>query len=271
MTETEQKTAGNSLISKLQQVFEGQISLDQEIDEDDESPTAKVTQKAASRIIGALVHLAQLKKQKICIDQTIEILLTPPNMRTDEQTARLITLLQESPIFDGLSGETMGQLSDRMKIIHAPANRVICRQGEIGMNFYILLRGSLDVLRDNKLMNTLTQERSVFGEIALDSENTILRTASVITTTESWIAFCKKRDYKLYLSKQQTNINTQKTLFLRKFPICENIPQNKLTRIFYLMFENTVTKGGYLFKQNEKTDFIHFISKGSVLYMREFT
>jgi CRP-like cAMP-binding protein len=67
------------------------------------------------------------------------------------------------------------------------------------------------------------------------------------------------------------NINTQKTLFLRKFPICENIPQNKLTRVFYLMFENTVTKGGYLFKQNEKTDLIHFISKGSVLYMREFT
>jgi len=69
------------------------------------------------------------------------------------------------------------------------------------MNFYILLRGSVDVLRDGKLMTTLSEERSVFGEVALESENTILRTATVITASESWIAFCKKIDYKLHLSK----------------------------------------------------------------------
>ena len=46
--------------------------------------------KAASRILGALIHLAELKKLHSNADQAIEILMTPPIIRTEEQTARLI-------------------------------------------------------------------------------------------------------------------------------------------------------------------------------------
>ena len=77
-----------------------QTSFDQEAAKEQASADgAKMTTKAASRILGALIHLAELKKQNANADQAVEILMTPPIMRTEEQTARLIALLSESKTF----------------------------------------------------------------------------------------------------------------------------------------------------------------------------
>lgn len=77
-----------------------QTSFDQEAAKEQLSADgAKMTSKAASRILGALIHLAELKKQNANADQAVEILMTPPIMRTEEQTARLIALLSESKTF----------------------------------------------------------------------------------------------------------------------------------------------------------------------------
>lgn len=77
-----------------------QTSFDQEASKEKASADgAKMSSKAASRILGALIHLAELKKQNVNADQAVEILMTPPIMRTEEQTARLIALLSESKTF----------------------------------------------------------------------------------------------------------------------------------------------------------------------------
>ena len=57
------------------------------------------------------------------------------------------------------------------------------------------MKGSVSFYKDGHNMATANTPKTIFGEIALNDDNTILRTATVITNENSYIAYLKKGDY----------------------------------------------------------------------------
>jgi CRP-like cAMP-binding protein len=79
---------------------------------------------------------------------------------------------------------------------------VLTRQGAPGREFFVLLDGTVDVVRDGKQVNTLGAGE-FFGELALVSN--IPRTATVTATSEIRALVVVDRDFRRLL-KDDTSI-----------------------------------------------------------------
>ena len=60
----------------------------------------------------------------------------------------------------------------------------ICKQGERGDLFFILLKGEVEIIKDGIRLASLTNLGATFGEVALSSA-TAVRTASILCPVPS--------------------------------------------------------------------------------------
>lgn len=94
-----------------------------------------------------------------------------------------IDVLKDVPLFRGLSRRHLGLIAKEADEVEQEAGRVMARQGGLGREFLLILKGSARVERDGKVIARLG-EGDFFGEMSLiDNEP---RSASVIA--ESTVA-----------------------------------------------------------------------------------
>jgi CRP-like cAMP-binding protein len=103
-----------------------------------------------------------------------------------------VDLLRSVPLFSELGSrelERVAQLGDEVDL---PAGHVLMRQGEIGSEMYVLIRGGATVERDGQLLATMTPGAFI-GDISLLSEGT--RTATVTLTEPSQLLVVGHREF----------------------------------------------------------------------------
>ena len=89
-------------------------------------------------------------------------------------------LFAACPLFTGIGDGALATLAERGTEVDFPAGRVIARQGEIGTGFFVVVRGSVRVVRDGAVIATMGPG-DFFGELSvLDRQP---RNASVIADT----------------------------------------------------------------------------------------
>jgi len=94
---------------------------------------------------------------------------------THEETARR---LGETPLFAGVDAAGLEMIAGRVSELEVPADRPIVRQGDIGTGFYIVVSGSVEVVRDGVPLARLGPGE-FFGELSvLDGHP---RTAQVVS------------------------------------------------------------------------------------------
>ena len=94
---------------------------------------------------------------------------------TLDETARR---LGETPLFAGVDPVGLEMIARRVNELDVPADRPIVRQGEIGTGFYIIVSGTVEVIRDGVAVARLGPGE-FFGELSvLDGRP---RTAQVIS------------------------------------------------------------------------------------------
>ena len=104
-----------------------------------------------------------------------------------------IELLKNASLFAGCSKKQLGEIAAIADEIELPAGKDLIRQGERGREFFVLLDGDVEVIKDGKPI----EERGpgdFFGEIALVSN--VPRTATVTTTTPVRMLVVTDRDFK---------------------------------------------------------------------------
>jgi CRP/FNR family transcriptional regulator, cyclic AMP receptor protein len=92
-----------------------------------------------------------------------------------------VELLRQVPLFAQLSGRELEQVARLADEIDLREGKQLIRQGDRGREFFVLLEGQADVVKDDKRINQLGAG-DFFGEIALIAQ-TPTRTASVVATT----------------------------------------------------------------------------------------
>lgn len=83
-----------------------------------------------------------------------------------------------APIFKDLPEEVINNIVTRSFMRNFAAGDVVIKQGEVGKSFFMVLRGSVKVLVNDKLVKVIKQG-GFFGEIAIFAD--IPRTATVVT------------------------------------------------------------------------------------------
>ena len=80
--------------------------------------------------------------------------------------SRRAELLAACPLFLGVGAEGIAALAGRATEVDFPAGHVIARQGEIGTGFFVVVAGSVRVVRDGNMLATLGPGE-FFGELSV--------------------------------------------------------------------------------------------------------
>jgi len=81
-------------------------------------------------------------------------------------TAEKASALAQVPLFAGISGESMARLADSAGELEFAAGQFIVRQGQVGTGLYVVLDGSVKVLRGSDELARL-RRGDFFGELSV--------------------------------------------------------------------------------------------------------
>jgi CRP/FNR family transcriptional regulator, cyclic AMP receptor protein len=88
--------------------------------------------------------------------------------------------LRQAPLFEGLSKKELTELARRSEDMELDAGTVLCREGDVGQEFFVIVDGQVDVKRKGRKLGT-RGAGDFIGEIALLED--IKRTATVTAKT----------------------------------------------------------------------------------------
>jgi CRP/FNR family transcriptional regulator, cyclic AMP receptor protein len=91
-----------------------------------------------------------------------------------------VKTLRQAPLFEGLSKKELTELARRSEDMELEPGTVLCREGEIGQEFFVILEGEVDIKRKGKRLGT-RGPGDFIGEIAVLED--IKRTATVTAKT----------------------------------------------------------------------------------------
>jgi CRP/FNR family transcriptional regulator, cyclic AMP receptor protein len=91
-----------------------------------------------------------------------------------------VEALGRAPLFEGLSRKQLVQLARVSEDLEVRPGKVLCKEGEIGEEFFVIVDGEVEVTKNGKRLAT-RGGGEFFGEIALLEE--IPRTATVTART----------------------------------------------------------------------------------------
>jgi CRP-like cAMP-binding protein len=105
-------------------------------------------------------------------------------------------LIASAPLFSGCSKKELRLVAMLADEIDFRSGKVLTRQGAPGREFFVLLEGEVEVVRDGKRVGTLSAG-DFFGELALVSK--IPRTATVTASTDVRALVVVDRDFRRLL------------------------------------------------------------------------
>jgi CRP/FNR family cyclic AMP-dependent transcriptional regulator len=109
-----------------------------------------------------------------------------------------VDMLATVPLFSGCSRKELKTIAALADEIDLRQGKVMTRQGSPGREFFVLLEGTVEVVRDGKRVATLG-EGEFFGELALISN--IPRTATVTATSPIRTLVVFGRDFRRLLQE----------------------------------------------------------------------
>lgn len=146
-----------------------------------------------------------------------------------------ISLLKETTLFENFSEEKIKKVLSICGKVSFSENAVIMREGEVGDTMYVILKGTVEVVKTlvlegmdmdedekvrNKVFTKLTAEtHPVFGEISLLEESK--RTATIKALTDCTFYEIKKDDF-LRLAEEDCELGYQIVLNIARV-VCSRL------------------------------------------------
>ena len=109
-----------------------------------------------------------------------------------------VEALGRAPLFDGLSKKELRDLARATEDLKIEAGTVLCKEGSLGREFFVIVDGVAEVTKDGKRLAT-RQAGEFFGEIALIT--TTKRTATVTAKTPIRCFILTRGDFRRVLDE----------------------------------------------------------------------
>lgn len=121
-------------------------------------------------------------------------------MRLFSQNVK-VEALKRAPLFESLSKKELTELARVSEDLQVAAGTVLCREGRLGQEFFVIVDGEAEVTRGGKVVAT-RRGGDFFGEIALIT--TAKRTATVTATTPLRCFIITRGDFRRVLDENPT-------------------------------------------------------------------
>ncbi len=108
------------------------------------------------------------------------------------------TLVRALPLFHGLPRGRVAEVASVTDYVIVPAGKVLTRQGELADEFFVIVDGVVDVIRDEEIVGTLGPG-DFFGEIGLVGQP--YRTATVVAASELHVAVVARQHFRVLLQR----------------------------------------------------------------------
>lgn len=118
-------------------------------------------------------------------------------MRLFSQNVK-VEALKRAPLFEDLSKKELTELARVSEDLQVAPGTVLCREGKLGQEFFVIVDGEAEVTKDGKPIATRTGGE-FFGEIALIT--TTKRTATVTATTPLRCFIITRGDFRRVLDE----------------------------------------------------------------------
>ena len=109
-----------------------------------------------------------------------------------------VEALKGVPLFEGLSRRELIQLERICEDLEVEPGKVLCKEGQVGHEFFVIVDGNVRVTRKGRRVATLTRG-DFLGEIALVTE--MPRTATVTADTPVRLFVLTRREFHALLDK----------------------------------------------------------------------
>lgn len=133
----------------------------------------------------------------------------PPVSGDDRQ--KIVTCLKQLSMFRFFNDDELAAIAAHSAILDFPAQAVIALEGQEGHSMFVILKGTVDILKSQKKVASLGKDE-IFGEIALFTGEK--RGATVVATASLQLLVIQKdgfesilRENKDFISKIETMIN----------------------------------------------------------------
>jgi CRP/FNR family transcriptional regulator, cyclic AMP receptor protein len=113
-----------------------------------------------------------------------------------------VDALRNAPLFEGLSKKEVAELAQRAEDMELEPGTVLCREGEIGHEFFVIIEGEVEVERKGQSLGT-RGPGDFIGEIALLEE--VERTATVTAKTPARVMVLTRTAFRR-LVEQHPNV-----------------------------------------------------------------
>ncbi|XP_059124687.1 cAMP-dependent protein kinase type II-alpha regulatory subunit isoform X4 [Peromyscus eremicus] len=185
--------------------------------------------------------------------------------KTDEQRCRLQEACKDILLFKNLDQEQLSEVLDAMfeKIVK-PDEHVI-DQGDDGDNFYVIERGTYDILvtKDNQTRSVGQYDnRGSFGELAL-MYNTP-RAATIVATSEGSLWGLDRVTFRRIIVKNNAKKRKMFESFIESVPLFKSLEMSERMKIVDVIGEKIYKDGERIITQGEKADSFYIIESGEV-------
>jgi CRP/FNR family transcriptional regulator, cyclic AMP receptor protein len=104
-----------------------------------------------------------------------------------------VDALRSAPLFEDLSRKELLQLARMSDDLEVPPGQVLCKEGEVGQEFFVIIDGTVEITRKGKRVAT-RGAGDFFGEIALLEDTP--RMATVTAKTPLRLFVLTRRDFR---------------------------------------------------------------------------
>jgi CRP/FNR family transcriptional regulator, cyclic AMP receptor protein len=112
-----------------------------------------------------------------------------------------VQALKGAPLFEGLSRKELVQLARVCEDLEVKPGKVLCKEGELGHEFFVIVDGKVQVTRKGRRVATLSSGDFV-GEVAVVTE--MPRTATVTAETPVRLFVLTRREFRAVLDQNPT-------------------------------------------------------------------
>jgi CRP/FNR family cyclic AMP-dependent transcriptional regulator len=110
-----------------------------------------------------------------------------------------VDALKRAPLFEGLSRKELEELARLADDLEVPAGKVLTRQGDTGREFFVLMDGQVEVVRDGEVLGT-SGAGDFIGEISILED--MPRTATVTATTPVRLFVLTAQNFRSFVEQQ---------------------------------------------------------------------
>jgi CRP/FNR family transcriptional regulator, cyclic AMP receptor protein len=104
-----------------------------------------------------------------------------------------VQALKRAPLFEGLSKKELAEIARVTEDLEVPAGKVLCKEGDTGQEFFVIVQGKTEVGRKGKPI-AARGDGDFVGEIALLEDTK--RTATVTATTPLHVFVLTRQDFR---------------------------------------------------------------------------